>query len=136
MTDTTTTPATNTVVQTSDTTVTVPTNDASYTVGGFALPLPSGFPEPALLTGLVSALVLGGLGTLTAFGLDISAELQARIMSGTISAVGVAILVAVIVRQFVVPLGRAKAAIRDAYHAQPGVDPEPVVDDPLSPHAV
>lgn len=135
--DSTPTPISNTVVQTADTTVTVPAaTEATYTVGGFALPLPTGFPEPALLTGLVTALVLGSIGTLTAFGLNISTEMQTRIMSGTVSGVGVALVVAVIVRMFVVSTGKAKAAVREAYLAQPGADPEPVIDNDLSPHAV
>lgn len=57
--------------------------------------------EPVLITSAVTAAILGALGLLAIFGLDVSQETQDKIVTGVASIVGALFVLAPLVRNLV-----------------------------------
>ncbi len=83
--------------------------------------------EPATAISLVTGVLTEVLGLAIAFGLNFSPEQEAAIISTVTATAGLIMFLGPVIRNFVTPTTKAKAAIDAAYQAVPGQDIKPTL---------
>lgn len=87
--------------------------------------------EPAVLINAVVGLLTAIVGTLVAFGIDVSPDQEKALTTLAIAIGSLVALAGPVIRQFVTPVEKAEGKIKEAYYADPAVDPIPKLTEPI-----